>query len=52
MSEKDMDSAAAGEISDGRPDETGKMAAQTKLKSRHLYMIAVGGKKTNPRPPN
>lgn len=45
MSEKDADSAAAAHLSDGRDYETGAVAAHTKLKSRHLYMIAVGGER-------
>lgn len=31
-------------ISDGQVLESTKAAAHTKLKSRHLYMIAMGGK--------
>lgn len=51
MSEKDSESAAAAEMSEGRLDETattGAPAAHTKLKSRHLYMIAIGGKRYSP----
>lgn len=47
MSEKDVDSAEPA-VSGGRVVEACEANSQTKLKSRHLYMIAIGGKRHAP----
>lgn len=44
MSEKDVDCAEHAEGSSSPVVETGAGASHTYLKSRHLYMIAIGGK--------
>lgn len=42
--EKKTMGAESANVSDGQVLESTKAAAHTKLKSRHLYMIAMGGK--------
>lgn len=44
--EKTMGTESAN-VADGQVLEGNKPAAHTKLKSRHLYMIAMGGKSTH-----
>lgn len=43
LPEKDM-AAEPGNVSNGQVLETGAAGSHSKLKSRHLYMIAMGGK--------
>lgn len=45
MSEKDLDSPEQADVSDGRVVETSATGSHAYLKSRHLYMIAIGGKR-------
>ena len=42
--EKDM-TTESDKVSQGQVLETGRAGSHSKLKSRHLYMIAMGGKK-------
>lgn len=45
MAEKQMASDPASHVADGQTLVTSTSGAHTKIKPRHLYMIAMGGKR-------